>query len=425
MLGKIIGAWRRRQRRQRLGEMLHHLRHVRHVQEDILPPGVVARLDELIAEGMTVDPADASACLQYLDRTPMRAAKVLPRQRQATLREYLDIFAVAFTVAFGIRALYLQPFKIPTSSMQPTLFGIHYIAEEGPDGYRPLPRLPGPLHFLLFSTQRAELAIRRDGLLDEGSLDTYQRYAWFPRTRFNIGGLRYELPGTNDPGRSHQPASGSVQSYALTRDRAKMPFREGETVCRGWLSLGDHLFVDRVSHHFREPRRGDIVIFSTEGIVHAHPALPAPLRVQDQGFYYIKRLVGLPGDVLRIADGVLHVRPGGKGEEVPIAQLDARLAKLYLGRGGYHGHQHARFDYGANHLLGPEEVFEVPPDSYFVMGDNTTSSADSRYWGTVPRRNFVGRAFLVFWPFSRRWGLPDKAPLPLPTYGDISPMNLQ
>jgi signal peptidase I len=416
MLKRIIERWNLRQRRKHLHEMLHHLRHIRHVHDDILTPGTLAKLDELIAEGATVEPGQTEACLQYLDRAPMRAAKFLPRQRLPALREYLDIFAVAFTVAFGIRALYLQPFKIPTSSMQPTLFGIHYIAEEGPDGYRPLPTLPGPLHFLLYSTQRADLTVKRSGNLDVGSFDTFNRFAWFPRTRFNIGGLRYELPGVNGT------ATSSVQGYALG---SRTSFKEGETLCRGWLSLGDHLFVDRVSHHFREPRRGDIVIFSTESIVHQHPLRP-PQRLQDQGFYYIKRLVGLPGDVLRAEDNILYVQPAGDTEEVPITDLDPRFAKLYLGRGGYQGHRYGNFEHGANYLLGPDNTFTVPEDSYFVLGDNTSSSLDSRYWGTVPRKNFVGRACFIFWPFSRRWGLPDRpAPLPMPTYGEVSPMTLQ
>ena len=59
------------------------------------------------------------------------------------------------------------------------------------------------------------------------------------------------------------------------------------------------------------------------------------------------------------------------------------------------------------YLQTPDAEFVVPKDEYFMLGDNTKYSSDSRIWGTVPRRNIVGKAFLVFWPFSRRWGLAD------------------
>ena len=60
-----------------------------------------------------------------------------------------------------------------------------------------------------------------------------------------------------------------------------------------------------------------------------------------------------------------------------------------------------------NNLSG--DGFEVPKDSYFMMGDNSKNSLDSRFWGTVPRKNIVGKALFIFWPISRRWGLTDRA----------------
>jgi len=67
-------------------------------------------------------------------------------------------------------------------------------------------------------------------------------------------------------------------------------------------------------------------------------------------------------------------------------------------------------------LRSSNEEYTVPQDHYFMLGDNTRFSADSRVWGPVPRQNLIGRPAVIFWPLSRRWGRIDKAaPLQVPT----------
>ena len=71
---------------------------------------------------------------------------------------------------------------------------------------------------------------------------------------------------------------------------------------------------------------------------------------------------------------------------------------------------------GDYRLFGAEEDYTIPSDHYFMLGDNSAFSLDSRFFGAVPRRNLVGRSWFIFWPFSRRWGLTDRLPpLDLPT----------
>ncbi|MCX6983220.1 MAG: signal peptidase I [Lentisphaerae bacterium] len=381
MFKALVEKWNRRKRVKALKQFHNQLKHILHLNDDILVASAKDKVREIIAESETVNPGNAEETEKFLDRAPLRVVKILPRKTFPTLREYADILAVAFTVAFGARALYVQPFKIPTSSMQPTLFGIHYIADKDT-----LPHLPGPLSYALFSAEKADLTVKQSGELDERSLYTYNKYILYPQTKFNIGGVEYELPGEIN----------HVQKYCL---KGQKEFNKGDVLCDGWLSLGDHLFVDRYTYHFRDPARGEIVVFNTEG-----------LPCSASGFFYIKRLIGMPGDTLKIINGAVHVKAKGSDNFVPITDFNIKgIEKIYSYKGGYHGH----LPLGS--LVNEQEVY-VPENSYFMMGDNTSNSSDSRFWGFVPRKNIVGKALLVFWPISRRWGIADhEGPLPVPT----------
>ena len=128
--------------------------------------------------------------------------------------------------------------------------------------------------------------------------------------------------------------------------------------------------------------------------------------------YYIKRLAALPGDTVKIEDDQLYIKPGGKGEFCKIQDIEPRFRKLYSNKGGYHGHLakmgNQPFAYG--------EEYTIPADTYLMLGDNSRFSMDSRYFGPVHRRQLIGRAWLTFYPFSRRTGIVDsKEPLDIPT----------
>ncbi len=396
MFDKMIKRYQTRKCRRGIDDFIGQLRHIVHVNDDILPTSTKEKVAELVLEAEAIDPSDHEEAKHFIERAPVRAAKILPKKNFPVIREYVDIIAVAFSVAFGIRALYLQPFKIPTSSMQPTLFGIHYMNKDStiPDS------APDLVNYCLYSVQRARLAVKREGSFDPGSVSQYARYIIFPWTRFKIGGVGYELPGIPD----------QIAKYALKGDVfGNREYNEGEILCDGWLSLGDHLFVDRCTYHFREPRRGDVVVFVTENM---------PCR--SRGFYYIKRLIGMPGDTIKVVDREVHVKEKGSDEFVPISSFGIKeINRIYSNQGGYHGHLPME-------LLTTGNEIEVPKGCYFMMGDNSANSSDSRMWGFLPRRNIVGRALFVFWPFSRRWGLVDKcAPIPVETTPDLSAMELQ
>jgi signal peptidase I len=126
--------------------------------------------------------------------------------------------------------------------------------------------------------------------------------------------------------------------------------------------FSDRVLANRFVYHFREPRRGDIVVFQTP---------PSAEAKCGAGGTFVKRLVGMPGETWEERDGVVFIN--GK-----------RLVEPYV-RGG-------RRD---QNTYGPRKI---PEGRYFFMGDNRVQSCDSREWGAVPRENIIGEVFFVYWP---------------------------
>jgi signal peptidase I len=101
------------------------------------------------------------------------------------------------------------------------------------------------------------------------------------------------------------------------------------------------------------------------------------------GTLWVKRIVGLPGNKLRIADGTVFIN----GVPTTFSSSSSLI--------------HYGFLPGCNFLSSSNSVIEVPAESYFVLGDNSTNSWDSRCWGFVPRENIIGRINFCYWPPSR------------------------
>lgn len=369
--------------------------HLLDYDDDILSEKQKAELSKSLEEGSKfIAEKNIDAMKNFIGASDEKISSILQRSKP-WLRETLDILAVALAVAFGIRALFFQPFKIPTGSMQPTLFGIHFVEKE-PMGNRFLGKFGSFFDNILFSCERAKLVIQKDGIVE--------RYApvksfLSTKTSVTIGGVDYILPGNIN----------KIAEYAKLEPQKI--YRKGEVLCDGYLSSGDHLFVDRISHYLGGLKRGDIVVFTTENLFMSGEPL-----AKSSGFYYVKRLVGMPGDTLKIMDETLYVREKGSDKFRPIAEISDKFKNIYTRQGGYQGHSNL-VGFSPGEYLGTRfEEFTVPENSFFMLGDNSKFSADSRMWGVVPRRNIVGRPIIIFWPFSRRWGLPDRADaLPIKT----------
>ena len=150
----------------------------------------------------------------------------------------------------------------------------------------------------------------------------------------------------------------------------------------GSLRTGDHVVMNRVSPH-REIRRGDIVAF---------------LYPDDPRQTFVKRVIGLPGDRIRLIDKQV-IRNGRRLIE-PYTQHVATGADPYRDNFPadpvFRASARAR-DMLAHHVEGGEVI--VPPGSLFVLGDNRDNSLDSRYWGFVPRENVVATPLFVYWSY--------------------------
>src|SRR5258707_2574830 len=299
---------------------------------------------------------------EALDKT---LHKLTPVNWESHWRENCEVILVAIVVAIGIRSYFLQPFKIPTGSMQPTLNGIvgHPMTSPPPN------ILQQVAEFILRGRNYINVVAKED---DEVLQIQRRKFLFF----FTWSKIVFQ----------HQKP---VQVYCppeqLSADFRVSPgirYRRGEVIARGAVDTGDQVFVDKFSYNFVKPHRGDVFVFRTKNIP----------EIGDQTQFYIKRLAGLPGDSLRIEPPKLYVN-----EKVAEGFGFQRVMEA---RAGYRG-------YGPGHLVlsDPTKTFSVPEHSYFAMGDNSYNSFDSRWWGPVPERNLVGRGLFVYWPFVPHCGL--------------------
>ncbi len=268
-----------------------------------------------------------------------KTGKVIQRYKKSVLREYAEAIITAVILALVIRTFIVQAFKIPTGSMQPTLHGANYY-------------------------------------------------------------------GTGDRILVNKFIYGAKSPNKIMFTDIHIPYFQLPKL--------------------RLPRRGDIVVFSTEGI--------ALLDEEDQKKDFIKRLVGLPGDrveiiglrrellfarspfngkIYRLQNPVKVYTPAGE----VVLKGECRETGEILTSGPINPHEGVVLINGK--VLDDPEIFRqipyfnegqfgarhksiiIPDHSYFVLGDNSPSSKDSRFWGYVPEENMRGMAFFVYWPLNR------------------------
>ncbi|MBR6471473.1 MAG: signal peptidase I [Victivallales bacterium] len=338
---------------------------------------------------------------QGLSEKIAKTIEALPLPRALpSLRNSFEVIVVAFGVAFSLRSLLIGPFGIPTGSMQPTLYGIHYIQRDEPQEFS-LPRRV--FDYLNYSQRHLRFVAPADGKLDYLHLQPARSLPLLPNTQLTFqseqgAAQAWLFPATQiDTQKTIQEEYHDIFLSAAREPWLGAPqlsFQKGDVVFNGVMEQGDHLFVNRLSLAFHDPSRGQVMVFDTKGILYNGTPL--------SGQYYIKRIVGMPGDTLKIMDRALWVRPAGKNDFHKLDGDDAPgFAKINSQTGGYRGYAVMP---SAQYLRYEGEEYTVPSECYFMMGDNTENSLDSRFWGAVPRENLVGSPCFVWWPFSERFG---------------------
>jgi signal peptidase I len=407
---------------------------VYHFRRDVLPAAQTAELQSRASELKQLLKARAGA--EKLKLGIERLEEVLRRTGGAiypktALVENVEFFLVAAIVILGIRTYFVQPFKIPTNSMWPTYNGMT------PEVFRTAAEEPGAvsqaLRLVAFGARAKRVDAPVDGEVlvplignDANAIVPYRNvpgktwlifpttlkeytllvdrepvtvrvpadfdFEWAIRDAFFPAAQPTREPARVDLGRMLAQAKDAVDidGGRVRLVRTGKHVRRGERVLSFDILTGDQLFVDRLSYHFIRPSVGSGFVFRTGNI----PGIANTYGDQ----YYIKRLVGVPGDTLEIREPAIF-RNGKPIEGATAFDANAHRTGNYA---GYFNFVPSPFQ--PDGLLKAGETLSVPPAKYFAMGDNSGNSQDGRYWGFVPAKDVVGRPLFVYYPFTRHWG---------------------
>jgi signal peptidase I len=423
---------------RQLTDMCRQMKRVLNEQRDLLSTEAInaVELARVEALGAIRSGAGKDELKKQMVKVEEAARRWFKPYEHPGVRENVKEFLVAVVTILSFTTFFLQLTKIPTGSMQPTLFGITYqdlagehsvtlkngttlygqILSETPtnivfrdSGNREIPKsevasterkgfeLPSFWRrFILYWTQGISykyLEAPFDGFVEQIGVakpifpfvrrqpvdfvaaDRSQKkrlWIWFP------------------------PDDRLFQSVGLENRL----YRKGEPIVKAKSIAGDHLLVDRFTYNFRKPKRGEIFVFKTKGI----------LGLQ-QDVLYIKRLVALPNERVKIGNN-RHLIISGKELDAATPRFERVYEFDFIKNTPFRGHVNgaAAQQLGLDgRLLSPlflDESMEqeLEPDQYLAMGDNTLNSLDSRVWGAVPEKNIIGKCWFVYWPFTERFG---------------------
>jgi signal peptidase I len=393
--------------------------------------GRTEELRKLLAE--RADAARLKLGIESLEGVLMRTGgAVYPK---SSLVENVEFFLVAAIVILGIRTYFVQPFKIPTNSMWPTYYGMK--AENFPPGTSAPNLAERVFRFAAYGAQRRTIVAPRDGEVsvplivrgdkvyvaytyargrswlvfptrvkeytlyvngapasvqvpdDFGDFDDLVFDTFFP----DHAALLAQIETARQAGQieeiSQRKDAGTSEVYEAYRVPMGRSVRAGEPVVRFDIMTGDQLFVDRMTYQFVRPTVGQGFVFRTDHI----PEIESQFGDQ----YYIKRLIGSPGDAIEIRE------PGIYRNGAPIT--GSKTFKLNTERVGlYKGYFNATHDDSRYLQLFKGETITVPEHAYLALGDNSQNSFDGRFWGFVPEKDVIGRPLFVYYPFTRRFG---------------------
>ena len=352
--------------------LLRHAEKVRRYRLDLMGESELAELDKHI-DGLrrAAQNRDRGAVREESEKLETIIGEQAAAHWEAGWRENTEVILVAIVVAWAVRCYFIQPFKIPTGSMQPTLNGII-----GRPSTEPPPNiLRQAAEFFVLGRNYINVVSKEDDTVEQ--IQPRKFLFFFTWSRLICKNQQVSV---------YCPPETLMNDFKVSPGNS---YRRGEFIARGAVDTGDQVFVDKFSYNFIKPHRGDVFVFRTNHIfmIPQDPETGAP--------YYIKRLAGLPEDTLRISPPLLYIN----------GQSPSRFGfqRVMKAKPPYRGY--ALGSGQALYLKRPEQSFTLPSHAYFALGGNSYYSFDSRYWGPVPEENLVGRGLVVYWPFNRHWGL--------------------
>jgi len=408
-------------------DMKKQVRMLLNEQRDVLKPQNIEALEGSLGSMEAVlrknpPKAEILAEMEKLEKSANSNLKPYPA---AGIRENIKEVTVALATILAFTTFFLQLTKIPTGSMQPTLFGI--TDENLLD--KPDIQIPNFLtrvkDYWVWGIQYEAFVAPEDGVFNEAR-PPQTLFPFVKRQTFFFNGQPHTiwLPGDGLFGW----AEAGGRPRAVVREG---PVKKGEYVFKMKIVAGDHLLVDRFTYNFRRPERGEIIVFKTRGI----PDLP-----QDQ--LYIKRLVGLPNEKIQVGDNrrlIINGRrlsaadrhfesvysiddahdpllqvidpPNATSDQI-ARNINNRWSIIANTKPPYRGHVNDKVGlefYKLGRSLAPyfpdgNAVYEVRPNHYMAMGDNTLNSHDGRAWGDFDQKSLIGKCWFVYWPFTDRFG---------------------
>lgn len=379
-------------------------------KRDLLTPDRVdeieSRRTDLLAAIKSGDRAKVDEASKQLRAVCENA---LPKEKPVGwLEENVEVMFVAIVIALGLRAYYLQPFRIPTGSMQPTLNGI--IGKPTPESEWPSfpvrmweKVMRGRTYVKIVNDQDRHLAISPQGRID---IRDVQMLHFFSRAEIHFTDSKpLRLPAPTSP-----CTLIGLNEAIQTANRNNGLLPKGTVICEGTIDSGDLVLVDKFSYHFRKPKRGEVFVFNTIGI----RGILDRSGEQGAGSHYIKRLCGVPGDTLTIQSP--HLLVDGKiAGESGIDRVSRGQGPYAINPNGYgladprepmhNGKRLPQYLANPGDSLTLKSTAPQGMREYAALGDNTGNSLDSRYWGPVKEFNLVGPALFSLWPVTTgHWG---------------------
>jgi len=374
--------------RKQIGEYLHFMRKKWHYSRDLFNPRQLEEFLSLQAElkSLQVERGFSEGEKKRLEHANRRVEKLFPSYLNVNVwAENVEVFFVAIVLALAIRTYFYQPFKIPTDSMKPSLWGI--AIQEHP---KPLPNpIMRIFDLAAFGKSYHEIVAKSSGELKEVTEGRLFGIIPLTSTTVRFGDESHTLLLSRSELAKAAPQLFRASGRTLMTNEG-LRIKKGKVVVRMERLTGDQVFVNRWLYHFRQPRQGEVFVFTTHDI---------PGILEGHGYstqqYYIKRCVGVPGVTLQLTPPYL-ISDGA------VLEHDKEIFKrIYSMENGYSGYT---FLLGGQYLTGPDELLKIPRDQFWAMGDNSPNSSDSRRWGFVPRNNLIGTGSIVYWPFGERWG---------------------